>query len=136
MVPATPGPDGSPAYFSNRNRRTSPFWVQCSSPRIAQEGVTGLFMLGLRAFGRTRNGAVGWVELLRTHRRRLMGFAKPAKSIRAFTPVFAGYGVYALVNSTHPTNAAPRPLSRRRLSPGAPIRYTARNKNCTTGGSS
>ena len=26
-----------------------------------------------------------------------MGFAKPAKSIRAFTPVFAGYGVNALI---------------------------------------
>src|SRR5580693_1928959 len=48
MVPA--GPDGSGAYFSNRNRRTSPFWVQCSSPRIAGEGVTALFMLGLRIF--------------------------------------------------------------------------------------
>src|SRR5229473_3673928 len=47
MVPA--GPEGSPAYFSNRNRRTSPFWVQCSSPRIVPDGATGLFMLGLRA---------------------------------------------------------------------------------------
>src|SRR5215469_302128 len=45
MVPA--GPAGSPAYFSNRNRRTSPFWVQCSSPRIAAIGATGLFMLAL-----------------------------------------------------------------------------------------
>src|ERR1700687_3539611 len=42
------GPEGSPAYFSNRNRRTSPFCAQCSSPRIATAGVTGLFMLGLR----------------------------------------------------------------------------------------
>src|SRR5882724_8983677 len=41
------GPEGSPAYFSNRNRRTSPFWAQCSSPRTVPEGVTGLFMLGL-----------------------------------------------------------------------------------------
>src|ERR1700687_5641218 len=48
MVPA--GPEGSPAYFSNRNRRTSPFWVQCSSPRIVPDGATGLFMLGLRTF--------------------------------------------------------------------------------------
>src|SRR5580700_10392559 len=48
MVPA--GPDGSGAYFSNRNKRTSPFWVQCSSPRIADEGVTGLFMRSLRIF--------------------------------------------------------------------------------------
>src|ERR1700730_4899644 len=46
MVPA--GPEGSPAYFSNRNRRTSPLWVQCSSPRIVPAGVTGLFMLRLR----------------------------------------------------------------------------------------
>src|SRR5580700_1706689 len=38
------GPDASVAYFSNRNRRVSPFWVQCSSPRIAGEGVTGLFI--------------------------------------------------------------------------------------------
>src|SRR6516162_9013098 len=41
------GPAGSPAYFSNRNRRTSPFCVQCSSPRIAAGGATGLFMLVL-----------------------------------------------------------------------------------------
>src|SRR3979490_791592 len=48
MGPA--GPEGSPAYFSNRNRRPSPLWVQCSSPRIVPDGATGLFMLGLRIF--------------------------------------------------------------------------------------
>src|SRR5215471_6693716 len=37
-------PVGSDAYFSNRNRRTSPFCVQCSSPRIAAGGATGLCM--------------------------------------------------------------------------------------------
>src|SRR6266850_1046398 len=42
MRPA--GPDGSPAYFSHRNRRTSPLLVQCSSPRMAVFGNTGLFM--------------------------------------------------------------------------------------------
>src|SRR5215208_5965385 len=42
-VPA--GPDGSPAYFSHRNRRTSsPLLVQCSSPRMAAGGVTATFM--------------------------------------------------------------------------------------------
>src|SRR6266550_4352217 len=43
MVPA--GPVGSLAYFSHMNRRTSlPLLVQCSSPRIAAVGETGLFM--------------------------------------------------------------------------------------------
>src|SRR5258707_2934648 len=86
MVPA--GPEGSPAYFSNRNRRTSPFWVQCSSPRIAPEGVTGLFMLGLRTFvggGVPGKGLVGWVELLRNPSASVDGFRK---------------------SSTHPTAAA------------------------------
>jgi hypothetical protein len=46
--------------------------------------------------------------LRETHRRRChlrgpgMGFASPAKSIRAFTPVFAGCAVNALMSSTHP----------------------------------
>src|SRR5205809_5091865 len=44
MVPA--GPVGSPAYFSHMNSRTSlPLLVQCSSPRIAAPGATGLFIL-------------------------------------------------------------------------------------------
>src|SRR5579862_9043554 len=70
MVPA--GPDGSGAYFSNRNRRTSPFWVQCSSPRIADEGVTGLFMRRLRIVV----GLVGWVERLRNPSTPADGFRK------------------------------------------------------------
>src|ERR1043166_3120790 len=41
IVPA--GPDGSPAYFSHRNSRTSlPLLVQCSSPRIT--ALAGLFI--------------------------------------------------------------------------------------------
>jgi hypothetical protein len=35
-----------------------------------------------------------------------MGFAWPAKSIRAYTPVFAGYAVNALMHSTHLRPAA------------------------------
>src|SRR3954468_20298469 len=47
MVPA--GPDGSPAYFSHRNSRTSaPLLVQCSSPFTAVVGgESGLFILVL-----------------------------------------------------------------------------------------
>src|SRR6266850_348641 len=46
MVPARPA--GSPAYFSHRNRRTSPLLVQCSSPRMAVFGKTGLFIGSLQ----------------------------------------------------------------------------------------
>src|SRR5262249_45594635 len=40
---------GSPAYFCHRNSFTSlPLLVQCSSPRMAGLGVTGLFIVWLR----------------------------------------------------------------------------------------
>src|SRR5438093_11616303 len=42
IVPERPA--GSSAYFSHRNRRTSPLLVQCSSPRMAVLGETGLFI--------------------------------------------------------------------------------------------
>src|SRR3954447_15576148 len=43
MVPA--GPDGSPAYFSHRKRRTSsPLLVQCSSPFTETFGETAMFI--------------------------------------------------------------------------------------------
>src|SRR5215470_18958012 len=44
---------GSPAYFSHRNSFTSlPLVVQCSSPRMAGLGVTGLFITGSERYGR------------------------------------------------------------------------------------
>src|SRR6266446_2700283 len=40
---------GSPAHFSHMNSFTSlPLLVQCSSPRMAALGVTGLFIVWLR----------------------------------------------------------------------------------------
>src|SRR5262247_3146277 len=39
------GPEGSPLFLFHRNSRTSlPLLVQCSSPRMAAAGETGLFI--------------------------------------------------------------------------------------------
>src|ERR1700676_582963 len=87
MVPA--GPEGSGAYFSNRNRRASPFWVQCSSPRIAPDGVTGLFMrvsepfIGHAANSRATAPLVGWVEQHKGVYARLRGLLRnPSRAVQ------------------------------------------------------
>src|SRR5262247_1783222 len=53
---------GSPAHFSHMNSFTSlPLLVQCSSPRIAALGVTGLFIVMLRLL-RSRGLCTGTAE--------------------------------------------------------------------------
>src|SRR5215510_15930390 len=54
----------SPAYFSHRNSFTSlPLLVQCSSPRMAGLGVTGLFIVWLRLLCAAEHAAALGVDL-------------------------------------------------------------------------
>src|SRR3954453_19946869 len=73
MVPA--GPDGSPAYFSQRNRRTSSsLFVQCSSPFTATFGETAIFIFLLLTH-----------SLVSARRKTLHWFA--STSIAAMSPI-------------------------------------------------
>src|SRR5262249_50226991 len=55
---------GSPAYFCHRNSFTSlPLLVQCSSPRMAGLGVTGLFIVWLRLLCAAKDAAALGIDL-------------------------------------------------------------------------